>query len=112
MGKSKNNSDIAGNAMASAQAVTRQLVQVSEQLYRAERVLDRMFEENEYIKNIKFRAPTEENNSWLVVVTGEIEGADVVAFVYADTFAEASRMLWAMLENRSIKWKEDQFGTR
>lgn len=111
MEKRKRSEETPGNAIASAEAVTRRLVATSEQLYRAERTFDRLWEELVIIKSVKIRLPTETSPGYLGVVTAEIEGVGYVGFVSEDTFADCARKVIAMLENKSIQWKEDKYGS-
>lgn len=110
MEKPKRERDVPGNSLASAQAVTRRLVAVAEQLYRAERVLDKSAEQDTYLLQVKFRAPNEEQGTWLAVVTAWVGGVRMVAFVQDASFAECARTVWASLESKTIRWKEDTYG--
>lgn len=105
----KDNKDVPGNAVASALAVQREMVRLAEQVYRMERVLDRLDGDNVFIKGLRFRPPFGEGDQWLGVVTADIEGVPKVGFVSDETFASTVRKAVAMLENGSMKWRDDEY---
>lgn len=101
--------EVPGNALVSTLAYQRGLLRVAEQLVRVEHLLDALDEENVEVRSVTFRVPQEQGGDFLVTVRAFVEGKAMVAFHGSDSFAEAARGVFARLENRSVKWKDDQY---
>jgi len=79
-------------------------------LMRAEVVLDGLFADEVYVKSITFRMPVSEGEEYLAVVrVSTLDGAQV-GFHGAPTLAECVEGVLNRLQNRSMKYRADQFG--
>jgi hypothetical protein len=98
-----------GNAMASQAEFERQMVRLATQLLRFEQVITRMDEGGTWITGLSIKVPGEDRADYLVVVRARTSAGSVVGFAGGDTLAEAIRVTCAKLENRSMRWREDQY---
>jgi len=99
-----------GNAIESARRYQLQMAQLGEMCWRVERSLERLDNDDCWVRDIRFRAPAGDGGAWQVVVRATKDAQKVVAFGDGATFAEALRGVIARLENGSIQWKEDKYG--
>jgi hypothetical protein len=104
--------DIPGDSRASALAYQQQMVRLAQQIVRFEQVLERMFDEDEEILGLSVRIPSTEGADYLITVRARIGEKRKVAFHASYSFADTIRGLVARLENRSMRWKEDQYGDK
>ena len=109
MKRKKSDKDIDGDAMASARAVQRIMVDIGEQMMRAEYLFGRYSEEYTELDWVRIKFPTEDGHEYLAIVKAFTEEGDQVAFHAAPTFHEVVIGLLKRLENRSIKWREDKY---
>lgn len=101
--------DIPGDARASAIAIQRALLKISEQLARAEDIYERLDENDLSIDSMSLRLPQYVSGDYLVTVRARKEGVAVVGFHGADSMAEVLRGVMARLENGSMQWKDDKY---
>lgn len=101
--------DIPGDAMASQREFERQMVRLATQLLRFEQVVVRLDEEGTWVTGMTIRCPGEDRADYLVVVRARTSVGYVVGFAGGDSLAEAIRVTCAKLENRTMRWKEDQY---
>lgn len=78
-------------------------------LATVERSLDRLFDNDTYVKTVSFRPPNDENMDWFVIVRFSVGGRGMVAFTSAETFWEATKRFADQLSNGTLKLKEDQY---
>lgn len=107
--RERNGGDTAGNAMASALAVQREMLRVAEMLYRSEHILDVSFEHEIVVTAFRVTTPANGRDGYMGVVSALVDGAPCVAFHGAESLHEAFIGCLQRLENRSLKWKEDQW---
>lgn len=105
----KKGEDTPGNAMMSALEYQRQMIRSQEQLIRCDRILERLFDDDVEVLGMSIRLPQEDAGDYLVTVRARKGNNKVVAFHAANTLAEVLRGVLAKLENRSIRWKEDNY---
>jgi hypothetical protein len=102
--------DVPGNAMASEAAYLREMVRAGQELYGAEKTFDGLFTDEVELKAIKITFRGEEGPWYTAIVTAYVVGQDCVAFHSDDSLAKVVLGVLARLKNRSLKWKEDQYG--
>ena len=105
----RKNLDVPGNAMASAAAAGEIMLRAGQAMFRMDALLERYDDEDVFIGGLSLRAPGMDQSDWFVVVRAETPEGKVVAFHSAPTFLEAIQGVVARLDNRSLKWKEDQY---
>jgi hypothetical protein len=110
MGKSKDTTEVDGNAMMSAKLFAEQTIKAAETLIRVERSLDRLFEKEVYVEGVTIRCPTEEKPGYLAIVRAVTPAGRMVAFHREETFWEVVVGVAKRLENGSLKWAEDRYG--
>ena len=101
--------DVPGNSIASTLAYERTMVRLAQQLVRFEPLLERMFDEDIVIFGLSVRVPNEVGQDYLLTVRAQVDGKKVVGFNTANTLSEVVRSAVARLENRSMRWKGDQY---
>lgn len=101
--------DERGNSMASAQAYQRMLVRQGETLIRFEKVWDDYEQEACELTQLRVIFPGIVGGEYRVVLKATMNGEKFVAFHNAPTLLEALVGLVNRLENRSLKFKEDQY---
>jgi hypothetical protein len=106
----KKDSEVPGNAMASQQAYTRQLVRQAELLLRWEGIVNRLEDEEVWVDGLSIRMPTYDRPDTFVTVRAHTPTGKIVAFHGAPTLYEAVAGVVARVENRTLKWREDQYG--
>lgn len=101
--------DVPGNAVASAEAVTREYVRFAEEVYRADKLIERLDEADVWVHDLRFKAPDSEHGEWFVIVRATVSQKRCVGFHAGVSFQEALRGTLARLQNGSMKWKDDQY---
>lgn len=101
--------DERGNAVASAAAYQKSLVRQAETLWRFEKVWDDYEQEGVVLTQFRVIMPGIVGGEYRIVLKCEKEGAKFVAFHSASTLIETLVGLVNRLENRSLKFKEDQY---
>ena len=104
---SKRNQEHDGNAMASAAAFRQQLIRSGELLLRAERIFERCWDEDVFVRNVNIKLDGGGGGNYLAIVKAETPEGKIVAFHDAPTLLELVTGLLARLENKSLKWRED-----
>lgn len=107
---SKQGRDVAGNALASAEAYSRAMIRASEQIMRFERIQTKALDQGVAITHINVKLADVPGANHLVIIKGYNEDGKFVGFAQGDTVLEAIRTAIASLENGSMKFKEDQYG--
>jgi hypothetical protein len=98
-----------GNAIESQAAYVRGLVRNAEAVLLFERVADRMFEEDTEITGISIRMPTLDKGEYLMIVRAREGNRQIVAFHSAPTLFELVAGTVQRLQNKSLKWKDDEY---
>lgn len=109
MSKRNNGSDNNGNTLAAQAAFDRELMRFAQVFYRADMILDRLFENDVVVKRIAVSMPGGEREGYMGVVTADVAGVPCVAFHGGTSLGDALKGLMERLENGSIKWKTDQY---
>lgn len=99
----------AGNALASQAAFTKEMVRVAAVLHRLDGIAQDNYEEGRLITGIRLSFPTPMRDGYLAVMTSEVDGERFVAFNNDPSPVTALIGIILKLENKSIKWKEDQW---
>lgn len=99
-----------GQESAAAAATDRLQRRMGATLMRAEVVLEHLFDEGSYVKSITFRMPVSEGEEYLAVVRLATESGMQVAFHGAPTLGECVEGVLNRLQNKSLKFKADQYG--
>lgn len=74
-----------------------------------ERSLDRLFDQETYLKTVSFRPPNDQQPDWFVIVRFSVGGDGMVAFTSGETFWEASKRFADQLSNGTLKLRPDQY---
>lgn len=101
----------AGNSMQATLEWQKGVISAGAQIMRLETIQENMAEDMSYIKGMSVRVPATREEEVLIVVRAHIEGTDVVAFSSGITVFEALRTTVARLQNKSIKWKVDEYAS-
>jgi hypothetical protein len=78
-------------------------------LIRTERILEGLDNEDCIVTSLRVRTPGYTYSDYLVTIKAEIEGVPHVGFHGATTFGEAIQGAIERLQNRTMKWKADQY---
>lgn len=98
-----------GNSMASEAAYQRTLIRQAEVLLRFETVWQDYFEEDAVLTQVRVIFPGIVGGEYRVVLKAEMQEGKFVAFHNAPTLIEALVGLVNRLENKSLKFREDQY---
>jgi hypothetical protein len=101
--------DVNGNSIASHEAYQRLLVRQAETLMNFEKVVQSFWNEEVEIVSLRIILPVGEGEEYRVVLKARSKGEAFVAFHNGATFSEALVGLVNRLQNRSLKFKEDQY---
>lgn len=102
--------DVPGNSMASALAYQKSLIKQAEALWRFDRILGAYLDEDVRLTAMRVIIPTLDGDEFRIVLKAERGGEKYVAFHAGGTLIEALVGLLARLENKTLKFKEDQYG--
>lgn len=108
---SRRNSEVPGNAMASAALFAKEMVRAGESLYQMEYTLDTLFDKEVVVTSIRIRTPGLTQEGYLVVVNALVLGDAVVGFHGDTTFGKAVIGVIERLRNGTIKWKPDEYAS-
>lgn len=106
---SRKNKDIPGNAVASAAEYARQQARNGEKLLVVDKLLADWDEDEVFIDGFSLRPPSMDRGDWLMVIRANGPEGRLVAFHDAPTFAELIVGFVNRLQNRSLKFREDQY---
>jgi len=90
------------------EAFAKQLEGLSVRAVKLDAWLERLDGQGVWITHINFRAPTDVEGSWLVVIRARGSDGKVVAFHDGPTFWEALNGTLARIENGTLRFKEDK----
>ena len=109
MSGGRNGRGVDGNSLASQAALDRAVADAGVGLFRVEHLFDGLWDDGCVIKSVRISCPGSGRGDYLAVVTADVQGVPSVGFNSADTFRECLLGLFNRLENRTLKWKEDQY---
>lgn len=101
--------DVQGNSLASQAALDREIASAGVGMFRTEHLFEGLWDEQTVVKSIRVSCPGAGRSDYLAVVTADVEQVAMVGFNSGGTFREALLGLLNRLENRSLKWREDQY---
>lgn len=101
--------DVPGNAMGSVAAYQKEMLRTAEIIQRVDELLQRLYEEGCDVTAFRVKAPDMTGMNWMVIGYATIDGASWVSFQAGDSFKEALVGWLNRLENRSLKWKLDEY---
>jgi len=90
-------------------AVEREVHDLGAVQLRASQMFINLEDEDFYVKSITFQSPFHTGGDWRVIVRVHAGGEDLVGFHGAHTYAEAGRGALERIDNRTMKWKEDEY---
>lgn len=105
----RTNTDVPGNAQASAAAFERYVFSLGRAWLDFERIAHDMGHAGTPIKRVTLKGPLVEGGSALIILTADSEEGPVVAFHNVDDLGTAIKGLAARLQNGSLKWKVDEY---
>lgn len=105
----KGNKADRGNSIASAAAFDKEMVRLGLGLIRVDNTLERLFEEDIVVLDIRVRIPEYAGAEFLCICSARIGGEHVVAFSSGTTFIDALRGMLARMENGTVKWSVDKY---
>lgn len=101
--------DVPGNAIASQLAFDKQMVARGIALGRVDTYLDAYAEDDIFVLGMSIRIPQDVGEDYLVTVRASTTEGAVVAFHSAASFDEVIVGLSNRLQNKSLRWKDDQY---
>ncbi len=110
--KSDRSTDVPGNSVASAQAYQRQLVKASEALMSLEDTLSWYEDEEKWVYSIRVSMPSEDRDEYLGVIKASGVEGDQIAFHQGGTYLETLVGVAQRLKNRTLKWRDDEYGNK
>lgn len=91
------------------EALERQARGIGYVLIGFDRVLENADQDNLYVTGISLRPPGDDRPEWLLIVRAMGDGQAVVAFHAASSFVEVVKGFCDRFQNRTLRWKEDQY---
>jgi len=98
-----------GNTLAAQAAFDREMVRVAAVLHRLDGIADDSFREERLITGLRLSFPSMTRDGYLAVMSSETAEGKFVAFNADPSPVTALIGIILRLENRSIKWKADQW---
>lgn len=105
----KGQEQFAGNTLAAQAAFDREMVRVAAVLHRLDGIANDAYREERLITGLRLSFPTPMRDGYLAVMTSETAEGKWVAFNADPSPVTALIGIILRLENKSIKWKEDQW---
>lgn len=106
MGKKQ---DIPGNVIATQAIIQRQALKVAAALDWLDYSIREDDEREIWVIGLRVKFPEHEGEDYLVVMKGDSNKGNHVAFHAADGLAEALRGAAERYKNKKLVWKEDQY---
>lgn len=106
----KKNLDVPGNAMQSAINVQVNQMKLARPIFTVQNQFEQAEDPEIRLVSIRLKAPDFPQGSWLAVVKGATETANLVAFHKADDLVDTIKGVFNRLANGSLTWKEDNYG--
>lgn len=110
MKKQGGSKDTPGNALASAAAFDRELIKFALVIYRAQDVLERLFEEDIWVQRISISMPNDQRPDYMAYVSAVQGGKKIVGFHGGASLHECLLGTMNRLANGSMKWNPDKWG--
>lgn len=101
--------DVPGNTMASVAEYQRQLVRLAEAVLTVDKLLDDLAAEDVWVQALRVLPPPLEGGDWRLILKVRIAEKPYVAFCNGSSFGEVVKAMVNRLQNRTVKWKEDQY---
>lgn len=101
--------DTPGNTLASQRSYEQSMVKVGQAVNRLDAYIDAYAEEDVFVSSMSIRVPQDIGDDVFITVRARVNDEAVVAFHGGATFAEALTGLINRFQNRSLRWKEDQY---
>lgn len=101
--------EVKGSSVASNEAYVRTLVRQAETLWRFDNIWQEYFDGDYHLVSVRVIFPGLVGGEFKAVLKVEYQGQKLVAFHNAETLVETLVGLLNRLENRTLKFKEDQY---
>lgn len=98
-----------GNTLASQRSYEQAMLKSGQLLGRIDSYIDKYAEEDVFVTGMSIRIPQDVGEDVFITVRAQSPDGPVVAFHGASSFAEALLGLGNRLQNRSLRWKADQY---
>lgn len=101
--------EVDGNSVQSTLNYQNACLKAAEQILRFETVMETIKAEGGRLKGMSIKLPLNRDGEVLIVIRAAFGEEDFVAFSSGITLFETLRVTVARIQNKSIKWKEDQY---
>jgi len=92
--------------------ITKEALRVWEALFRLTHMSERLERQDIILGSITLRPPSGDGSDWLSVCRVSLEGRPHVGFVSGSDVAAVLQSVVNMLENGTMKWREDQYANK
>lgn len=92
-----------------ARDIVKEAVRVWEALVRLTYMQERLDKQEIVLGSLTLRPPSVDGGDWLLVLRAQLEGGPAVGFVSGHDVAGCLLSTVSMLENGSMKWREDRY---
>lgn len=89
--------------------ITKEALRVWEALFRLTHMEERLARQDIVLGSITLRPPSVDGGDWMSVCRVSLDGVAHVGFVSGSDVAAVFQSLINMLENGSMKWREDKY---
>lgn len=101
--------EVPGNTLQSQHLFDLEVQTCGLALFKMGSVVERLSEEAITVKQLKFRVSPGDAGRCLAMVTADIDGKPMIAFISGADFRESFIALQVALAKGRIDWKQDQF---
>ena len=105
------NTETPGNTLASQRSYEQAMLKVGQLIHRLDAYIDAYAEDEVFVRGLTVRVPQEIGEDVFITVRADVAGKPMVAFHGGATFAESLTGLINRFQNRSLRWKDDQYAT-
>ena len=102
-------SDVSGNAMASAQAFNKELARIGEKMLQLNQTIEALLDDDVLVTGMNVQAATGGRADWLVVIRATTGDQRIVCFCNGDTLHGALSSFVGLHRSGTLRWKNDQY---
>jgi len=101
-----------GSSVGQARTYQAEMGKVGEALLQLDLAVRRYRKDGNELRDIRLKAPSEEEGEWFVVVRAVLEGDPFVGFHNAFSAGDALRGAINRILNGKMKWRSDDYGNK
>lgn len=101
-----------GSSLGQLRAYQAELEKVGVALLQLDTAVRRYRKEGNELRDIRLKAPPEEEGEWFVIVRAVVQGDPFVGFHSAYSAGDALRGAVNRVLNGTMKWKADDYGSK